>query len=348
MPQRHERRAWSHRRRSLTRNSPRRGASTPTGGSPIAAERGAAHGIPGTLPGIVIRAYGKFFDVQLRDEPRVLLSTVRGALKRTRQATALVAVGDRVAVIDVGEGEGQIAAIAPRGRVLSRRARHTTNVEQVILANPDQVLFLFAVHEPEPHRRLLDRFLILAEAAELPAIVGINKMDLDRDHQAHATFGDYESIYPVRYLSVATGAGLPELKTELTGKITAVAGPSGTGKSSLLNALHPPLARDVGEISTATGKGRQTTVATELLAIGPDTYVADTPGIRALALHGVPPEMLDHCFPEFRPFLGECFYDDCTHLHEPGCAIRAAVATGAISPARYESYAALRRGDPER
>lgn len=303
---------------------------------------------PNALSAVVVRAYGKFFDVQLRDEPRTLLATVRGALKRTRQRTDLVAVGDRVSVIDVGEGEGQIIAVAPRQRVLARAARHRADIEQVILANPDQVLFLFAVHEPEPHRRMLDRFLVLAEAADIPAIVGVNKIDLDPDDVAHTTFADYEAIYPVRYLSVATGEGLPALRTELAGKITAVAGPSGTGKSSLLNALHPALERDVAAVSAATGKGRHTTIATELLNIGPDTFVADTPGIRALALHGVAADMLDQCFPEFRPYLGTCFYDDCTHLHEPGCAIRDAVTNGEIAAARYESYAALRRGDPER
>ena len=309
--------------------------------------------LPDGLPGVVVRAYGKFFDIQLRDEPRRLLCTVRGSLKRERRKTDLVAVGDRVLVTDLGEGEGQVEAVLPRERVLARLARHTQDVEQVILANPDQVLFLFAVRHPEPHRRMLDRFLVLAESAGLPALIGVNKIDLDAPSPAdphrplsEAIFGDYGAVYPVHFLSVADGRGLAELRAALAGKVTAVAGPSGVGKSSLLNALHPAGDRAVGQVSDATGKGRHTTIATQLYRVGPDTFVADTPGIRALAMGGVPPETLDRCFPELRPYLDGCFYPDCTHLHEPGCAVREALAAGRIAPARYDSYAALRRGEP--
>jgi ribosome biogenesis GTPase len=304
------------------------------------------------LPGIVTRAYGKYFDVELRDEPRTLLSTIKGTLKRERRRTDLIAPGDRVWVTDVGEGEGSIEAVEPRTRALARLARNTQDVEQVILANPDQVLFVFSVREPEPHRRMLDRFLVLAESRELPIMIIVNKIDLDapapddpRLSIAHVTFGDYESIYPMQYVSVATGQGLDEIRTALDGKITAVAGPSGVGKSSLLNKLDPEGERVVGEISEATGKGRHTTTATILRRIGLDTYVADTPGIRALALHGVAMEELDQCFPEFRPHLGQCAYFDCTHDHEPGCAVIDAVESAQISRARYESYVSLRRGD---
>ena len=327
----------------------RKPAAPPEAAQPPVAPR------PGWLPGVVVRAYGKFFEVELRDEPRVLLATVKGSLKRERRRTDLVAVGDRVWVSDLGAGEAQIELIEPRQRALSRLARHTSDIEQVILANPDQALFLFSVREPEPHRRMLDRFLVLAEAAGLPAIVGVNKMDLDvaapEGHGrglAETIFGDYLPIYDVRFMSVATGAGLERLREDLAGKVTAIAGPSGVGKSSLLNALHPEVHRPVGAISEATGKGRHTTTATQLYRVGPETFVADTPGIRALALHGVPPETLDRYFPEFRAYLGQCFYPDCTHLHEPGCAVLDALDAGAIPPARYESYAAMRRGEEDR
>ncbi len=308
---------------------------------------------PSWLPGVVIRAYGKFFDVRLRDESRVLLSTTPGKLRRERRRTDLVAVGDRVWVTDVGEGEGQIEAITPRDRVLARLARNTEDVEQVILANPDQVLFVFSVREPEPHRRMLDRFLIMAESQGLPAIIGVNKIDLDIPGEdggpslAERFFADYRAIYPVRFLSAVLANGLDELRADLAGKITVVAGPSGVGKSSLLNVLDPDARRIVGEISAATGKGRHTTTATQLYAIapGPETYVADTPGIRSIMFHGVPPEDLPGYFPEFRPYLGECYYPDCTHTHEPDCAVRAAVDEGVVSRERYESYESLRRGE---
>ncbi|HEU5432864.1 MAG TPA: ribosome small subunit-dependent GTPase A, partial [Thermomicrobiales bacterium] len=309
----------------------------------------------GARPGVVVRAYGKFFDVAPHDGGPTLLSTVRGGLKRERRKTDLVAVGDRVLVTDLGQGEGQIERVEPRVRALGRLARLTDDVEQVILANPDQALFLFAVREPEPHLRMLDRFLALAESGGIPALIGVNKIDLDRPGPAsgpslaHDLFGAYEAHYPVFYLSAVSGDGVPALRSALAGKITAVAGPSGVGKSSLLNVLDPAGARAVGALSDATGKGRHTTTATILRRIPGevDTYVADTPGIRSLALHGVTPERLDELFPEFRPYLGRCFYPDCTHLHEPGCAIRDAVEEGAIPRVRYESYAALRRGEAE-
>lgn len=307
---------------------------------------------PDALTGIVIRAYGKFFETQLEDG-RVLLATVRGTLRRERRRTDLVAVGDRVWVIDVGENEGQIEAVVPRVRSLARRARLTADTEQIILANPDQALFLFAAHHPPPHLRMLDRFLVLAESRELPAAIGVNKMDLDEPpaedgpSQTRSLFHPYEELYPVFYLSALSGAGLDELTTFLAGKITAVAGPSGVGKSSLLNVLDPAGDREVAAISGATGKGRHTTTATVLRRLPgtAPTFLADTPGIRALSLQGVADDDLDHYFKEFRPYLGRCFYPDCTHLHEPGCAVLEAVAEGDISAPRYASYAALRRGE---
>jgi ribosome biogenesis GTPase / thiamine phosphate phosphatase len=322
----------------------------PSGNAPN--EELAAAPPPALLTGVVIRAYGKFFTVQLADG-RELLSTIKGSLKRRRRGTDLVAVGDRVAVTDVGEGEGRIDSVEPRRSALSRLARHTGDVEQIILANPDQVLFLFAVRNPEPHPRLLDRFLVMAESRNLPALIGVNKMDLDEPGTdghpslAHRIFDRYEGIYPVYYLSAKTGQGLDLLRETLEGKITAVAGPSGAGKSSLLNVLDPSRERTVGAISDATGKGRHTTTATVLHRVPghAETYVADTPGIRALSLQGVDANELDELFPEMRPFLNLCRYADCSHLTEPDCAVRAAVDDGQISRERYESYATLRRGD---
>ena len=307
---------------------------------------------PDALPGVVVRAYGKFFTVVLADG-RELLSTIKGVLKRQRRGTDLVAVGDRVFVRDVGEGEGRIEWVAPRTRTLSRLARHTNDVEQIILANPDQALFLFAVRNPEPHLRLLDRFLVMAESRNLPAIIGVNKMDLDisgandEPSLARSLFDGYQEIYPVYYLSAKTGQGIAQLRQALNGKITAVAGPSGVGKSSLLNVLDPTRDRAVGAISAATGKGRHTTTATVLHRIPGEaqTFVADTPGIRALSLQGVALDELDKFFPEMRPYLGQCRYADCSHISEPGCAVQAAVDAGEIRRARYESYVSLRRGD---
>jgi ribosome biogenesis GTPase len=304
------------------------------------------------MPGIVVRAFGLFFAVHLEDG-RELLSTVTGTLKRHRRGTDIVAVGDRVRVVDVGEGEGRIVEVLPRTRALSRLARHTNDVEQVILANPDQALFLFAARNPDPHPRLLDRFLVMAESRELPALIGINKIDLEEQNVeggeslAHAMFDRYAPHYPTFFLSAHNGQGLSDLRQALHGKITAVAGPSGVGKSSLLNVLDPTRERQVGEISDSTGKGRHTTTATVLHRVAGEgeTYLADTPGIRALSLQGIDLNHLDKLFPEFAPYLNQCRYADCAHLTEPGCAIMQAVEEGDIDSERYESYAALRRGD---
>jgi ribosome biogenesis GTPase / thiamine phosphate phosphatase len=298
------------------------------------------------LTGTVTKAYGKFFEVALDGTHRTLLSTPKGILKRERKGTDIVAVGDRVTVIDVGDGEGRIEFVEPRTSVLARLARHTRDTEQVLVANPDQALFLFAATEPTPHPRMLDRFLVLAESRDLPAVIGVNKVDLLSGWSAVA-FPEHRGIYPVIDISVRTGLGLNELRAEMAGKITVIAGPSGVGKSSLVNALNPDLGLAVSTISESTGKGKHTTTAAQLFRLGPETYVADTPGIRALALQGVAPEDLPECFPEFREYIGHCRFNDCTHIHEPGCAIREAVGEGVIGIGRYESYVSLRRGDPE-
>ena len=300
----------------------------------------------GSQRGIVVRAYGKYFDVHLYDEDRVLLCTVRGAVRRVRRGTDLVAVGDYVWASDNGDGEGQIEYIEPRKRSLARLARNTNDVEQIILANPDQALFTFAWKEPEPHVRMLDRFLVLAESRGLPAVIGVNKVELDEEGHPgiNAFFADYASIYPLLLFSVKSNIGLDAVRACLQDKVTVVAGPSGVGKSTLLNAIHPEGARLIGDISEATGKGRHTTTSTVLYEIDPTTFVADTPGIRALALQGVAPEQLPECFPEFRPYLGHCFYADCTHIHEPGCAVLEARDRGDISRNRWESYQSLRSG----
>lgn len=302
------------------------------------------------MEGIVVRAHGKWFTVEVPGSDIIWLATPKGTLKRGRQLSDPVVVGDRVRISDAGDGEARIEHVAERRSVLVRPQRGSAVNEQILLANLDQALFVFAVRHPEPHRRMLDRFLVLAEDRELPAMVGVNKVDLDETLPdgtllSRSIFGDYEAIYPVFYFSTKSGDGIPALRNALQGKTTVLTGPSGVGKSSILNALGAERVREVGAISSATGKGRHTTTSAELIRLDETTFVADTPGIRSLAMHGVAPELLDRCFRELRPYLGRCFYADCKHLTEPGCAVLEAVAEGKIAPERYESYAALRRGD---
>ncbi len=193
---------------------------------------------------------------------------------------------------------------------------------------------------------MLDRFLIIAEEQSIPALIVANKIDLVTMDFAQELFGHYAEIgYPITYTSVPEKLGLELLKERLTGKISALAGPSGAGKSSLLNAIQPRLGLTIQKVSQATGKGKHTTVASELFPLEGGGYVADTPGLKALALWDIEPEELDGYFPEISPLVAQCQFSDCTHLHEPGCAVIEAVENGEIHPQRYDSYLRLRFGE---
>lgn len=299
-----------------------------------------------TSHGVVTRAHGLWFEVSLFESGDTVLASMRGHLKRNRKRTDIVAVGDRVWVTRLPDNEGAIESVEERSRALVRTARNTRDTEQVVLANPDQVSFVFAIKAPEPHLRMLDRFIILAEMQDIPIRIIVTKLDLeDETTSARDLFGVYETIYPVHYTCAKRGIGIDELKAAIEGKITVVAGPSGVGKSSLLNALDPGNLRAVSHVSSATGKGRHTTIGSQLHRLGVDTFVADTPGIRSLAMHAVPGDQLDWSFREFRPFLNRCFFQDCTHVHEPKCRVREAVEGGEIAARRYDSYVSLRSGD---
>lgn len=296
----------------------------------------------------VVRAHGLWYEVKPVKDHRAgetIIATMKGQLKRQKRRTDIVAVGDWVWITDLPDNEAVIESVEPRTRSLIRTARHTRDTEQVILANPDQVLFTFSITDPEPHTRMLDRFIILAEMQDIPIHIAVNKVELATAQQLDTIFGTYRDLYPLYCVSAHTGEGLVELRNVLNGKTTAVAGPSGVGKSSLLNMIDPEGRRDIGDVSGATGKGRHTTIGSRLYEIDDDTWVADTPGMRALAMHAVDPTLLDTYFIEFRPYLGECFYQDCSHVHEPSCAVVGAVESGKITRARYESYVSLRAGE---
>jgi ribosome biogenesis GTPase len=302
------------------------------------------------LSGVIVRSYGLHFDVST--PAGLLRCTLRGSLKRERRKTDPAAVGDRVKLtVSTPEDtppQGVIEKILPRERALSRRARGSTDSEQVILANPDQLVAVFAIHDPEPHARMIDRLLLLAEARGIKTIICVNKVDLAEPGEVDAFFEQFRMAgYPVVETSTLQGTGIDKLRSYLTGKITAFAGPSGVGKSSLLNQIIPDLEERTGEISTATGKGRHTTTWTTLFQIDHDTYVADTPGMRQLGLYGIDYDNLDQLFPEFRPHLGQCYYADCRHMDEPDCAVLEALERGEIHPDRYDSYRRLLTGDAE-
>jgi ribosome biogenesis GTPase len=242
-----------------------------------------------------------------------------------------------------------IEKVHERHSVLARRAPGKAPRAKVIVANVDQVMIVFAAARPEPHLRMLDRFLVICESTGLEAVIVANKIDLTGPERAADIFAPYERIgYPVLYTSPKQEIGIDLLEERLRGRISALTGPSGVGKSSLLNAVQPGLALRVASVSDAVQKGQHTTVTAQLVPLELGGYVADTPGLRELGLWGIPEDELDQCFPEFEPYIGECRYTrSCTHTHEPGCAVRGAVESGEISATRYESYRRMRAGEED-
>jgi ribosome biogenesis GTPase len=293
--------------------------------------------------GVVVQGTGGVWQVRTADGDTVAAS-MRGRLKQEGRDVLKLAVGDAVRLEREPAGDAwAIAAILPRRSRLARRAPGGAHGERVVVANVDQVLVVFAAAQPEPNARMLDRFLVIAEANGLAARVVVNKEDLVSEAQGQALFPDQRAAgYPVHHTSVRDGRGLGALRAELTGRCTALTGPSGVGKSSLMNALFPGLQLRTAAISASVNKGRHTTVGAVLHPLPGGGYVADTPGLREVGLWGIPQQGVADCFPEFRPYLDGCRFGDCTHLVEPGCALREAVAQGAVRGARYDSFTTLR------
>jgi len=297
--------------------------------------------------GIVVRAQSGIYT--LASQGSTIQAQLRGRLKQGPKTGDIVAVGDWVLFVRQADGKGMIEEIEERRTQLSRMSPSPGgDYEQVIIANLDQAVFVFACADPTPRMRMLDRFLVIAERQEVPALIVANKTDLVSRRAARDLFGHYPGIgYPVLYTSAKKKKGLRKLEKELEGKISVFTGPSGVGKSLLLNAIQPELGLEVSEVSQSTGKGRHTTVVREMFRLkGQDNgYVADTPGLKALAMWDIEPEEFDGYFPELRELVANCRFSNCTHMEEPGCAVLAALEKGAIHPDRYESYVRLRLGD---
>ncbi len=301
-----------------------------------------------TIEGLVIKQQSGFFTVQTDLGP-VDNIKLRGILLKEQLTTDPVAIGDIVMVAFTPEGAAFIDSVKPRARAFVRqkppaeRNNRIFDREQVIIANPDQVVFVFACADPQPKPRALDRFLVLAERAGVPAAICANKIDLVGIKRAKELFHLYEGIgYPVYYTSAKQGTGVGVLYEQLLGKISAFTGPSGVGKSSLLNAIQPGLGLSVKTVSEATTKGRHTTVSSQMFPLDGGGYVADTPGIRAIGLYNIEPSEVDGYFPELSPLINDCRFSDCAHVNEPGCAVQAAIEAGEISAERYKSYLLLR------
>jgi len=246
---------------------------------------------------------------------------------------------DRVVPGDIVELDGPtITEIRPRRSVLARRQAGTGQRRaQPVAANVDQVVVVTSALDPEPNPRMMDRFLVIAEANGLPAAIVVNKHELDPSAAEKLARRFAAAEYQVLATSVKAEQGLPALRDLLRGRESVFTGASGVGKSSLLNALEPGLKLRVGAISEKWRTGKHTTTAAELVPVAGVGYVIDTPGLREVGAWGIDANALGGCFPEFRPFLDQCRFDNCRHLAEPGCAVRAA-PPGAIDPDRLLSY----------
>jgi ribosome biogenesis GTPase len=281
------------------------------------------------LQGRVIKAYNSFFYVQTA--PGLVTCKLRGKFKKSRRELGVVP-GDWVSLDILSDGTGVIEEVLPRVQFLKRPA----------VANLTQVVLTFAAAQPDLHPLLLNRFLVLSEWSGVEKIViCVNKMDLCEDDgallQAYRNIG-----YEVLPVSARESKGLDALKERLRGETTVFAGPSGVGKSSLLNAIDSRLALQTGNISEKIKRGKHTTRVAELIPYEAGGYIVDTPGFSAVDFTGLEPESLSAYFPEFAPFLGRCRFSPCSHSHEPGCAIKEAVEKGEVAKERYEAYLAIR------
>jgi ribosome biogenesis GTPase len=294
-----------------------------------------------TMQGLVVRSTAGFVDVRVDGD--VVQARMRGRLKNTPRTTDLCVIGDQVVVSRPDERSYVVVEVLPRKSRFSRRQPgRGPNKEDVLVANLDQLLITFCHGRPVLNTRLLDRFLVIAEHQHVQPVIVMNKADL-REPGDPTWQRTYESIgYPILTVSAGTGEGMDALTGALQGKISAFVGPSGVGKSSLINRILPGLDLNIASVSDHHGKGRHTTRVASLHALPRGGFLADTPGIRELGTWALPIEHLDQCFPELTAYREQCAFRSCSHTHEPRCAVVDAVNEGIIDRERYESYVRLR------
>lgn len=293
-----------------------------------------------TQTGQVVRVDRKQCHVRIGEA--TLLCSLRGRFFEVGSAEkSPVAVGDWVKVQQQGE-EGVIEQVLERRTRVARPTPRQPRQRQVMAANVDVVVVMATLRQPQVRTSLVDRLLAAAEAADLGAAVVLNKTDLCEPDEVEQFRERFESVgYPTFAISALHGAGLAALNEWIRGKLTLLLGHSGVGKSSLLNALDPSLGLKTGELTKRHGKGSHTTTHSSLIRLPNEAQVVDCPGIREFGLTDVAPSELGYCFIDIRPFHKNCRYHDCTHAHEPDCAVRMALDEGKIRPDRHESYQRL-------
>ena len=294
-------------------------------------------GPPGTREGQVIEAVGGVYRV--RTDEGIVEASLRGRLKWTGPVPGKVVIGDRVEIVAGAGGAFVIESVRERRTFLSRWAS-SGRIAKVVAANLDRLLVVASVADPRPSREVIDRMLVMGESGGMEVRLVLNKVDLVGSRAVQAELeGAYRGAgYAVLATSAVTGKGMEAFRAVIHAGSSALAGPSGVGKSSLLNAVEPSLDLRTRRVGRRSRIGKHTTVSSRLIALADGGQVADTPGFSDVGLGGVAPAELDRCFADFRPFLGTCHFKDCTHVHEPDCSVLAAVADGHIQPERHRSY----------
>ena len=291
--------------------------------------------------GTVIENHGAIFDVML--EGRVVHCHLRGKLKKDRlRKAAPIAAGDRVEVTLLEPTRGVVERVLPRETDLSRRAAGSAPLEQTLAANVDQAVIVFAAAEPRTNFFFLDQFVTMAVIGGLEPLIAINKCDLVAPEELGDDHNLYRRIgYRLIFTSAYRGDGLEELRDQLKDRRSVICGPSGVGKSSLLNAISTGLALRTSEVGEVTHKGRHTTTSIAFLELSFGGWIADTPGLRQLGLWDVPPTAIGAAYPDLQPYLGQCRFSNCAHQQEQGCALRRALAAGQIDARRLKSFLQL-------
>ena len=304
------------------------------------------------MKGLVIKNTGSWVTVRLDDGGGIVNCKMRGVLRlKGMRCTNPVAVGDIVQVDEKGGEAPVVAAIEPRKNYIIRRASNLSKEFQIIAANLDQAVLVVTLTNPVTSTTFIDRFLATAEAYQVPAAIAFNKVDLlvteDLREQLEELKAIYESVgYPVIAMSVATGEGADDLRALLNGKMSLLSGNSGVGKSSIINLLVPDAHVKVGDVSHTHHKGMHTTTFSELLDLPGGGAIIDTPGVKAFGTIDFERAEVAHYFPEIFKISSDCRFNNCTHTHEPGCAVLAAVEQGEISQSRYTSYLSILDEDP--
>lgn len=305
-----------------------------------------------TQSGLVIKSTGKWYEVQA-PSGAMYQCQVRGKMRlEGRSTTNPVAAGDQVDFEVENETEGNIVSIHQRKNYIIRKSVNLSKEAQIIAANLDQALLLVTVTRPQTTPGFIDRFLVTADAYDIPAVIVFHKVD-QYDAKEIEAVEALQSMYEragfkCMRTSLITGEGLDQIQKLIHNKISLISGHSATGKSSLVNHFIPGKDLRIGEVSEASNKGQHTTTFAEMHALPDGGFIVDTPGIKGFGLVDIPREELHHHFPEMFALLPECKYHNCLHLNEPGCAVRQAIQSGTISTSRYNSYVSMYHDEEER